>query len=169
MLNLSLTAVGRGEVRVRGEIAPDDPLWEDAAVTLREPLVAELVATAVGEGVLARGRMRTRLDLECRRCLEAVDVEIDDAVDLLYEPLAEDEAAELEGEVYPLPERGDELDLRPALREQLILGVPEYVVCGEGCRGLCPQCGTNLNETTCDCVPETGSDPWGALKTIKFD
>lgn len=156
-------------MRVRGEIAPDDPLWQDAAVSLREPLEVELAATTVGEGVLARGRMRTRLDLECRRCLIAVDLEIDDAVDLLYEPLEGDEAEELAGEIYPLPDRGDELDLRPALREQLILRVPEYVVCGEACRGLCPQCGANLNETTCDCVPETGSDPWGALKKIKFD
>lgn len=169
MLNLSLTAVSRGEVRVRGEIAPDDPVWNDASVELAEPLEAELTATTVGEGVLARGRMRTRLDRECRRCLVPVPVAIDDTVDLLYEPLADEEADELAGEVYPLPERGDELDLRPALREQLLLRVPEFVVCGEDCRGLCPQCGANLNETTCECVPETGADPWGALRKIKFD
>lgn len=169
MLNLSLTAVSRGEVRVRGEIVPDDPVWTDTGVLLAEPLEVDLSATSVGEGVLARGRMRTRLERECRRCLVPVPVEIDDTVDLLYEPLVGEEASELAGEVYPLPERGDDLDLRPAVREQLLLRVPEYVVCREVCRGLCPQCGANLNETTCKCVPETGADPWGALRKIKFD
>lgn len=156
-------------MRVRGEIATDDPVWAGTAVVLAAPLEVELSATSVGEGVLARGRMRTRLERECRRCLVSVPVEIDDTVDLLYEPLAGEEADELAGEVYPLPERGDELDLRPALREQLLLRVPDYVVCRDACRGLCPQCGVNLNETTCACVPDTGSDPWGALRKIEFD
>jgi uncharacterized protein len=169
MLNLSLTAVSRGEVRVRGEIATDDPVWNDTGVVLAEPLEVDLAATSVGEGVLARGRMRTKLDRSCRRCLIDVPVAVDDTVDLLYEPLAGEEASELAGEVYPLPDRGDELDLRPALREQLLLRVPEYVVCREGCQGLCPHCGANLNEMTCECVPETGSDSWGALRKIKFD
>lgn len=138
-------------------------------MTLREPLRVELKAQSVGEGVLVRGRMSTRLDLECRRCLAPVEGEIADEVTLLYEPLGEDEEAELEGEVYPLPPRGDQLDLAPALREELILRVPQFVVCSDTCRGLCPTCGANLNETTCNCVPEEESSPWTALKKLKFD
>ena len=53
--------------------------------------------------------------------------------------------------------------LGPALREELILRVPDYVVCSESCRGLCPSCGVNLNETTCECVPEAESSPWSVL------
>ena len=169
MLNLSLPAVERGEVRVVGEIAPDDPLWNGTGMTLAEPLRVELDARSVGEGILVRGRMRARFDVECRRCLTPVEREVDDTVDLLYEPLPEEEAEELSGEVYELPSRGLELDLGPALREQLLLRVPQYVVCREECRGLCPQCGTDLNQTTCDCVPEAAPSAWGALKNIKFD
>lgn len=170
MLNLSLTAVSRGEVRVEGEVAPEDPVWEGADLALAEPLHVELTARSVGEGVLVRGRLRTRLDLECRRCLTGVTHLIDEPVELLFEPLAdEEEEVALSGEVYPLPDRGDLVDLRPALREQLLLRVPEHVVCDEACRGLCPQCGADLNQTTCSCVPEKGSSPWGALKNLKFD
>lgn len=169
MLNLSLTAVSRGEVRVRGAVAADDPMWTGQDPELREPLEADLTANEVGTGVLVRGRIRTRLELECRRCVASVPIEIDDEVDLLYEPLQDEDEDELAGEVYPLPTRGDELDLRPAIREQLLLRVPAFVVCREACRGLCPQCGTDLNEATCECVPDTGSDPWGALRKIKFD
>jgi uncharacterized protein len=168
MLNLSLTAVSRGEVPVRGEIAPDDPVWEGTSLDLQEPLAVEMEARSVGEGILVRGRIRTRLQRECRRCLTEVSTGVDEVVDLLYEPL-DPEEEQLDGEVYPLPARGDELDLKPALREQLLLRVPAYVVCTEACRGLCPQCGTDLNEGHCDCTPETGSNPWDALKDLKFD
>jgi uncharacterized protein len=168
MLNLSLTAVARGEATVEGEISPEDPIWEGTELELGEPLRVDLRAHSVGDGVLVRGRMWTRLELECRRCLTPVEQEVDIDVDLLFEPLA-DEEAELSGEVYPLPPRGDQIDLRPALREQLLLQVPDYVVCDENCRGLCPKCGTDLNRATCSCVPEADPSPWDALTKLKFD
>jgi uncharacterized protein len=169
MLNLSLIEVARGEVEVRGEIPPDDPIWEDAGIVLREPLRARLEAREVGEGVLVRGRIRARLDVECRRCLKAVEHEIDDEVDLLFEPLDEEEAVELGGEVYALPRRSPEVDLREPLREQLLLRVPEYVVCREECRGLCPRCGIDRNEASCECDLAGEGSPWDALRNLTFD
>ena len=47
--------------------------------------------------------------------------------------------------------RGKEIDLDPLLREQILLAVPGYPVCREGCRGLCTVCGANLNERECGC------------------
>jgi uncharacterized protein len=166
---LSLVEVSRGETRLESEISADDPLWEGAGFDLLQPLRVELRGQMVGEGVLVRGRIHTRLGLDCRRCLLPVEVEVDDDVTLLYEPLAEEDTDELDGEVYPLPARGDALDLGPALREQLILLVPDFVVCSQACRGLCPTCGANLNETSCDCVPEAEEGPWSVLKKLKFD
>src|SRR5690606_1455349 len=126
---LSLTEVSRGGARVDGEISPDDPLWEGSAVKLAEPLKVQLGAQSVGEGVLVRGRMSTRLSQACRRCRAAVRVEVDDEVTLLFEPLDDEDQGDLDGAVYPLPERGDRLELGPALREELLLRVPEFVVC----------------------------------------
>lgn len=166
---LNLAELARGEARVEGEISPTDPLWDGSDVRLLEPLRVDLRAQSVGEGVLLRGRIRTRLDRECRRCLTPVERVVDDEVTLLFEPLGDEEEAELEGEVYPLPARGDQLDLGPPLREELIVRVPQYVVCSESCRGLCPSCGANLNETTCACEPEEKSSPWSGLRNLKFD
>jgi uncharacterized protein len=166
---LSLAELSRGEGRVNGGISPDDPLWEGSEIALLEPLRVDLRAQFVGDGVLVRGRIHTRLAQECRRCLAPVPIEVDDEVTLLYEPLSGEDEDQLDGEVYPLPARGDELDLRPALREQLLLRVPDFVVCSESCRGLCPTCGANLNDTTCECVPAAESSPWAELKKLKFD
>jgi uncharacterized protein len=169
MLNLSLTAVARGEVRVAGEIPPEEPLFDGMNLTLREPARIELDARPVGEGVLVRGRVQALVELECRRCVAAVPHRIDEQIDLLYEDLDAEEEGDLAGEVYPLPRRGDDLDLRPALREQILLNVPEFVLCNDACRGLCPQCGADLNVSSCDCGPEERSSPWDALKNVKLD
>lgn len=167
-MNVSLTALDRGEVHVREQVAPDDAMWQDAGLTLARPLDVDLTARSVGEGVFLRGRLRTTVRLACRRCLTSVEQEIDDVVDLLYEPLGPD-GDDAEGEVYPLPERGDELDLREAVREQVLLRAPSFAVCSEACRGLCPQCGTDLNTGECGCVSEPAASPWDALKNVKFD
>lgn len=168
MLKLALAAVDRGEVRIREEVAPDDPLWNDAGVGLSAPLVVDLAARSVGDGILVRGRIATTVRRECRRCLAEVERKVDDTVDMLFEPL-EDEEDAADGEVYPIPPRGTELDLAGPVREQLLLRVPEYVLCREECRGLCPTCGADLNAGACECVPEQASSPWNALKNVKFD
>jgi uncharacterized protein len=168
MLKVNLAALDRGEVRIHEQVAADDPMWDGSGVNLVEPLEVDLTARSVGDGVLLRGRLRATVERECRRCLVGVRQPVDDTVDMLFAPIGEDED-ELGGEVYPLPERGQELDVTDAVREQLLLRAPQYVLCEEACRGLCPQCGTNLNEGSCDCVSEAAPSPWDALKQVKFD
>lgn len=166
---LSLTAVARGPVRVREEVPGDHPVWLEAGLALARPLRLDLEARTVGDGVLVRGGIDTALRAECRRCLSPVEVSVSDTVDLLYEAIEPEDEAALGGEVYPLPDRGDVLDLLPALRDELVLRSPDYVLCSESCRGLCPSCGADLSRSACECVPETGDSPWSALKEIKFD
>jgi uncharacterized protein len=168
MLKVSLAALDRGEARVRELVPPDDPMWEGAAIELAAPLEVDLTARSVGDGVLARGRLRTTVRLACRRCLATVEKPVDDPVDLLFDTLGPDEE-EAEGEVYPLPARGDELDLREAVREQLLLRAPQFALCREECRGLCPSCGADRNQGECGCVPEPAASPWEALKNVTFD
>ena len=168
MLKVNLAALDRDEVHVREQVPADDPMWEGVQVELSAPLDVDLTARSVGDGVFIRGTLRTRVRLACRRCLTSVQQEIDDTVDLLFEPLTEDDDG-VDGEVYPLPARGDELDLRDAVREQVLLRAPQFALCSEECRGLCPQCGTDLNTAGCDCVPVQVPSAWDALKNVKFD
>ena len=169
MLKLSLAAIARGPVRLREQIPPDDPLWNKGEIGLNGPLQVDLEARSVGEGVLVRGQIEGDLEATCRRCLTPVSLHVRDTVDMLFEALSPEDGAELNGEVYALPERGDRVDLSEALREQLILRIPDYVVCSESCRGLCPQCGADLNHETCECRPKPSGSPWDALKRVEFD
>lgn len=170
MLHLNLAAVDRGEVTLREEVPPDHPMWDGSGVELVKPLRVDLAAMSVGDGVLVRGTLRTAVRLACRRCLTPVEQEIDEHVDLLFAPPMEgdDEDAD-DGEVYPLPARGDDLDLTSAVREQVLLQAPAFALCSDECRGICPTCGADLNQGECACVPEAAPTPWDALKNVKFD
>jgi uncharacterized protein len=169
MLHLSLAAVDRGDAHLREQVPPDHAMWNDTGVELAAPLEVDLTATDVGEGVLVRGTLATTVRQACRRCLEPVEQEVREHVDLLFtEPAQGDDDVD-DGEVYPLPARGDDLDLTDAVREQVLLQVPQFTLCREECRGLCPTCGANLNDGACECVPEQASSPWDALKNVKFE
>jgi uncharacterized protein len=65
--------------------------------------------------------------------------------------------ADDDASVYAIDPATGAVDLAPVVREELVLVVPEYVLCREGCRGLCPRCGKDLNAGPCDCRPE--ADP----------
>jgi uncharacterized protein len=119
----------------------------------------------------------------CRRCLAPVtlDVPVDFELTLVPADEYEDgpdpaqdrnqgrvagsfEPEEAEEEAYT----GKVIDLDPILREQTILALPGYPVCRETCRGLCPACGTNLNERECGCERRAPDPRWAALKDIKL-
>jgi len=60
-----------------------------------------------------------------------------------------DEVPEQDVDTYPITE--SQIDLLPALRENLILAAPPHPLCQESCSGLCQVCGANLNEGVCGC------------------
>jgi hypothetical protein len=62
-----------------------------------------------------------------------------------------------------------EIDLTDAVREHVLLAVPGFVECSESCRGLCPRCGVNRNDVSCDCAENAGDDRWAALRDLKSD
>ena len=169
MLKLSLAAVDRGEARVREQVPPEHPMFEGMRVELGAPLEVDLAATSVGEGVFVRGTLRTTVRLACRRCLSPVEQPVDASVDFLFVERTREDEAEQDEEVYYLPERGDELDLTQAVREQLLLDVPGFALCGEECRGLCPQCGANLNEDPAHAHEREPDARWAKLSEIKFE
>jgi uncharacterized protein len=67
-----------------------------------------------------------------------------------------------EDEIYYY--QGDQVDLAPMLREQIILAAPIQPLCSEDCAGLCSRCGQNLNEERCACAPEPVNNPFRVLR-----
>jgi hypothetical protein len=63
--------------------------------------------------------------------------------------------------------KGDELDLSQLAREQILLNLPEQVLCREDCKGICPTCGKDLNEGDCKCGEDEIDPRWAALKDLR--
>lgn len=111
------------------------------------------------EGILIQGQLQVGLNGDCIRCLEPVTENV--AVDLeeLY--------------LYP-PQPGAELvvdetailDLAPLLRDEILIIATRGLLCRPECKGLCPNCGTNLNFSTCDCDLEDVDPRLAQLKKL---
>jgi uncharacterized protein len=131
--------------------------------------VAELLAHSGGE-IRIRGRFEVEMTAECDRCLGRASFPLDRGFDLFYRPAAEiareEEVSIDEGEAEIGFYEGGGLELEEVLREQVLLALPMQRVCGDQCRGICPVCGANRNETACDCKEPAVDDRWAALRNL---
>lgn len=104
-------------------------------------------AIRVQGGILVQGTVESQLGLECVRCLEDFDLPITLEVEETYRLPGASATADTP---YAVGANGW-LDLAPLLREQSWLAIPMKPLCDPNCKGLCPQCGANLNSEPCTC------------------
>ncbi len=149
--------------RIERSIPPAafDPQDEDYRVVA--PVELSLTVEKAGADTFrVTGRATTRLELECGRCLEPFEMPVDAAFELRYVPHEENrgegEREVSEDDLTTAFYREGSLDIIDLLREQFQLALPMKPLCAEACKGLCPDCGTNLNRTDCGCEP-TWEDP----------
>jgi uncharacterized protein len=171
MLKVDLGVLKRLKRLEIDELVPaDTPFLEGTGLTFEGPLQVYLDLELLGEEVVAGGRVSGKGVMDCRRCLNPVEVTLDHPMRFsCREGITEVEAEAEEEFVYAVPAKAREIDLMDAIREHVVLGLPEYAECREDCKGLCPHCGTNLNETKCDCTADPVDDRWAALKRVKLD
>lgn len=137
---------------------PEVEVSED--VTLA-PLQGEFRATRTGEGIYLSGKLNSVVETECTRCLDTVRLPISFQLDdLFYYPPSTAPAGELS-----VGEEGI-VDLAPLMRELSLLEIPMQIFCREDCKGICVECGKNLNEGPCDCVFDDIDPRMAALRTL---
>jgi len=167
------------ELRERGEPLNVEADFDENSLeiasqiaSLTRPAHAWLRVSLSGERLRVSGQLKAELQVICSRCLKQVPFEVDKKIDLEYwpDPAVEKEGAEIALSYDELSigfYRDEVLDLSGVTSEQIVLDIPMKPVCEEGCKGLCPQCGGNLNEVTCDCKPETLDPRLAALKELR--
>lgn len=115
----------------------------------------------LSDGIVVSATVVARWTGECRRCLEPVGGLLEIPVNELYQVRVSDP------EAFPLEH--DQLDLRPMVREALLLDVPSAPLCRPDCGGICPVCGGERNETACNCVTVPRDERWSALDALRDD
>jgi len=146
---------------------PDDGL--DVQLALPEELLVDALAPSGGDAstsqlrvelqlfrqgdeVLVRGRLHGEVHLPCAACLQPAKVEVEAPVELLYAPPGETPELEEDdplAEIDILHHDNAVVNVREPLRDLVIVSMPMAARCTESCKGLCPECGQNLNEATC--------------------
>jgi uncharacterized protein len=115
------------------------------------------------------GTVSTVLELACSRCLEAFQMPVDASFDLRYLPQSQNTGDEREIEEDDLTDafyRDEVIDLGQLMDEQFYLALPMKPLCREACRGLCPNCGTNLNDASCECQVRWEDPRLAGLKAL---
>ena len=119
-----------------------------------------------------RGHLRAIIEAACARCLKPVQLPIEVDFTERFVPAVGwrlEEQHELREEDLNLAVfDGGAVELNDLVREEILLAMPGQVLCGEDCKGLCPSCGVDRNEKTCQCENRKVDARWTALKDLRF-
>ncbi|MDQ7024676.1 MAG: DUF177 domain-containing protein [Anaerolineae bacterium] len=100
------------------------------------------------------------VDRECSRCLNTFEHPISITIEELFaSPHPIDESEFFVGQ-------DGQLDLAPLLRAEALIQLAHREYCRVDCQGLCVYCGTNLNDTTCDCADNQIDPRMAKLKEL---
>lgn len=168
-LDLSEIASHLGK-RIQYNIDEPPIVDPESGIKCIKPISGEVTFNNTGKHVVTRGHFETTIELECTRCLKPYTVDL---------KLPIEEELQIPGhtlealEEQELPEDEKEplfvdyvLDLTELLRQNIAVAVPIKNLCSEECKGLCPQCGKDLNQGPCGCSAESDESPFGALAEL---
>lgn len=121
-------------------------------------------------GILIKARIKTEVRVQCSRCLSQFPVPLEFGIEEEYFPLIDvDSGVSLDVPNEPGCFTIDEkhiLDLTEAVRQYAVMAVPMKPLCRPGCRGLCPNCGHNLNQGPCGCPSQQMDPRWSKLARL---
>ena len=150
-----------------------DIVREEASVAVRFPSPVQVDVTYYRSGreIFFHGRLKGEAEAECSRCLEDCGFVVEKSFDFVLtpDPLPTNKNMELTADEMGLSfYTGEDIDLSPFVREQTLLALPLRPLCSENCRGLCPDCGAELNRTTCGCT-SPGDPRMAVFRNLRLD
>ena len=172
MPSLNLATIRSPREHVDRVYQPDAVAADDHSFTIAAPVALSFDVEKAKDQFRLAGRVQTALELTCSRCLEPFVWPMEALFDLSYQPRAGFAAVgerQIDEEDFSTAlYDNDEIDLGQLMAERLYLALPMKPLCRDDCRGLCSQCGTNLNRGSCSC-PRAWEDPrLAALKAINL-
>jgi uncharacterized protein len=136
-----------------------------------EPLAFAGRAVRTAEDIYVNGRLKGALESQCGRCLNSFRMPLDLTLDVVFAP-REESAGEESEDLELGPEIsyycGDSIELLREIKELILVNLPIKPVCRADCKGLCPQCGADLNTSPCRCEQSKGPSPFDKLRDLKF-
>ncbi|KXS50081.1 MAG: uncharacterized protein A8274_808 [Halanaerobium sp. 4-GBenrich] len=154
-INLSdLKEIG-GRKNVSLELKFHNLEFVDREIEIKDKVQLELEIYNTEDSFLVQGTLEAELILSCSRCLQKYSstIKLDISEDVMKSEMEDEE----------------ELYLDDIIVDNIILSLPMKPLCSEDCKGICPQCGQDLNEGECDCEIETVDPRLAKLKEFYND
>lgn len=99
------------------------------------PLQIDAFVSRDKENVFVDINVKSTMQMHCSRCLSAFQM-----------PYSKHTMLD-----FPV-EGQHAIEINDDLRQEIIIDYPIMPLCKPDCKGLCPKCGKNLNEGSCECV-----------------
>ena len=134
------------------------------------PIKVDGTLTVSENSLVLQADVAVSMTFSCGRCLEEVEEHIDGEIATYYErtgrAIPDGEELTESDDVEILDYGAKTIDLSRRIAELVNLNIPMKPLCSEACKGLCPDCGTNLNVGACGCGTRMVDSRWHTLKTL---
>lgn len=152
----------------RALLANPDEGAVEALVGLCDDVHWQLALARKGDVYRLTGRWQAQIERQCSRCNAAFVWHVEGETERDFRLAGRPHEANAEESECELVESPGEIDLLDILREDIWLAWKADVVCHEDCKGLCVQCGQDLNQGACGCDQEDPTHPFAALRKLKL-
>lgn len=136
----------------------------------------DVKVTRLSDGLLVQGDMDAKVLLECSRCLESFTTPVDARLEEQYLPTIDVETgAPMRREEFDENDQAFEIDqnhmmdLTEPVRQALLVALPMKPLHSEDCKGICLQCGANLNHTDCGHADDAPDNRWSGLRELRIE
>ncbi|GAM09986.1 hypothetical protein OR1_02271 [Geobacter sp. OR-1] len=149
-------------------------LQDEGECLFRSPLTVDVTVVREYDHIRLEADVTVVVALNCSRCLASYETTLKSNFTVFYSKstgsFVPDEEVELgERELVSAYYEGEEINVSPEIAEHVLIELPLKPLCSEGCRGLCPSCGVDLNTTVCDCSDNRSGFAFSALKNFKVE
>lgn len=168
VLLIELDSLQSGSFRSGGVIKPAELNFDpNYNFKFSGPITLDLrVSTTDQLTYYVSGQVSYKASDGCRRCLKKVEQGRDCKVQgvFAFSKALEKIASEREtADIFPLKNKAAAIDLTNLVRDCMVLDYPIYILCSGDCKGLCPNCGADLNAESCQCKQESTDPRWAKL------
>ena len=169
-MRIELASLEGGKGAFAHAYFPGDLVLDDDRVSLIEAPAVSGGIRQKGSRVHVNGKVTARAQVECDRCLKLVELSIDSHFKLEYvtaDDYQAQQAFELTQEDLDLSVfDGEVIDIDELVTEEIMLTVPDHVLCIENCKGMCSVCGVNRNSIECGCETREVDPRWAGLEKL---
>jgi len=149
---------------------PDANFIPDADCRFASPLKVNGTLTVSENSLVLQADVAVAMTFSCGRCLEEVEEQIRGEIATYYEKtdraIPEGEELTESDDVEILDYSAQTIDLSRRLAALVSQNISLKPLCSQACKGLCPECGTNLNMGACGCGTRQADPRWHTLKTL---